>query len=485
MTIYEAIESLCAYGVQVGLTDAQDVMYSRNQLSEIFNLTDWERSDIKSDNHFDLLKVMVEYAYDHNIIESNKPPYSDLFESKVMNVLLPKPSEVIRKYQEQYRLSAKNATDYFYEFSKKSHYIRLDRTSKNMMWTVNSKYGEVDITVNLSKPEKDPKAIAAALLQTENNYPKCFLCKENEGYSGHLNHPGRHNHRIMPLTLNGESWYFQYSPYAYFNEHSIVFKSEHTPMCINRETFKRLFEFVDKMPHYFIGSNADLPLVGGSMLTHDHYQSGDYEFAMDKTTTLKTYDIKGVKADHLNWPLSVIRLSDQNLEKILEVSETIFEAWKHYDDERLNIVSHTGKTRHNTVTPIVRKVNNSYQIDLVLRNNRMDDEHPTGIFHPSPEVHPVKKENIGLIEVMGLAVLPSRLKDEMKEMVTCLEAATVLPEHLTKFQTIVDQVDVSKPIHNQIKTLVGLTFVKGLEDAGVYKLTEQGIEGFEKFIQSI
>lgn len=485
MTIYEAIAGLCAYGEDKQLITDLDLIYCRSRLMDLLNLSSYHEAEIVTNDHFEILKTMVEYAFENGIIESDKPPYSDLFESKLMDVLMPKPSEVIIGFRHDYEVSPEEATDNYYQLSKDSHYIRLDRTSKNMHWTVDTDFGEIDITVNLSKPEKDPKAIAAAAKQVSEKYPKCLLCKENEGFAGHVTHPGRHNHRIIPIQLKDETWYFQYSPYAYFNEHSIVLKGTHTPMCIDINTFERLFDFVDQFPHYFIGSNADLPIVGGSMLAHDHYQSGRYVFAMEKASVVKTYEKDQVVIEHLNWPLTVLRLKGQR-QAVLKLSDRIQKSWLNYSDEGLEILSHTSE-RHNTITPIARYKNGLYELDLVLRNNRTSEVYPQGVFHPRPDVHPVKKENIGLIEVMGLAVLPARLKDEMAEIARVCEKNLEVPEHLMNFEDIISQIkeEQREDYYEATKEIVGQIFVKGLSDCGVFRQDDQGIEGLEKFIDQL
>lgn len=484
MTIYEAIEGLCAYGVQHQLIEAEDKLYCRNQLLALMHTNTFETCEVKSTNHFECLAVLIEEAHNKGLIESSTPPYSDLFESKLMDVLMPKPSEVIKTFQKKMNISPQKATNYFYDLSKNSHYIRQDRTSKNEYWKVSSRYGDIDISINLSKPEKDPKAIAAALTQVENNYPKCLLCVENEGYSGHVSHPGRQNHRIIPLTLSDETWYFQYSPYAYFNEHSIVLKSQHDSMTITSKTFERLLEFLEMMPHYFIGSNADLPLVGGSLLTHDHYQAGRYTFAMERAKALKIYDIKGVSVARVNWPLTVLRICHEDKSVVLDMATKIFELWKTYDDDAYDVVSFTHE-RHNTVTPIARMKDGTFEMDLVLRNNRCDDQRPTGIFHPQPDVHPVKKENIGLIEVMGLAILPSRLATEITLITKALISNQSFEGDLKKFDHLFENFHVKETYEEVLKDVrekIGQTFVKGLEDAGVYSLDKIGEIGLERFI---
>lgn len=487
MTVYEAIEGLCHYGIEAGFIEKDDLIYSRNQLLELMQLFSFDNCEVKSTNHFECLKVLVEDANKRGIIESSMPPYSDLFESRLMNVLMPKPSQVNKAFKACYDESPEIATEYFYDLSKKSHYIRLDRTSKNLKWSVDSKYGEIDITVNLSKPEKDPKAIAAVLNKVENDYPKCLLCVENEGFSGHVNHPGRQNHRIIPINLDNESWFFQYSPYAYFNEHSIVLKAKHDLMEITPRTFTRLMDFIDFMPHYFIGSNADLPLVGGSLLTHDHYQAGRYEFPMARAEVLEKYDIDGVEVGKVNWPLTVLRIYHEDRNRVVDVASKIFEKWVSYDDKESNIIAKTD-VRHNTVTPIARRKGSGYELDLVLRNNRCDDNMPTGIFHPHPEVHAVKKENIGLIEVMGLAVLPSRLVDEMNALVEVIMNGKELTDDLQKFEHLfngVNPCDTKEETLAVVKDIIGKTFVRGLEDAGVFKNNENGLKNLNKFIDTL
>lgn len=489
MTLFEAIEGLSQYAVHAELIHKTDSVYCRNRVLDLLNTTTFENCDVKSNNHFDCLKVIVDCAAEKAIIESNKPPYSDLFESKIMDIYMPKPSTVIDTFNDKLKLSPEEATNYFYDLSRKSHYIRLDRTSKNKLWQVETDYGVLDIGINLSKPEKDPKAIAAVLSNLENNYPKCFLCIENVGYSGHMTHPGRQNHRMVPLILQREEWFFQYSPYAYFNEHSIVLKATHENMVITHKTFKRLLDFLDLMPHYFVGSNADLPLVGGSLLTHDHYQCGKNEFAIDRATVIGSFKVDGVQVDHLKWPLSVLRITEKDRSKVELVANTIFDAWKNYDDKSSDIVAFTGETRHNTITPIARSKEGVYQLNLVLRNNRSNATYPTGIFHPHPDVHPVKKENIGLIEVMGLAVLPSRLVEEMHMLTECITSNKELTD--SKFDkilmTIEEKITCKDRDHvfETVKNVIGEVFVKGLEDSGVYKQTEAGHEGLSRFVNSL
>lgn len=488
MTIYDAIESLCQYGLDHHLFEAIDRIYIRNRLLAVLDIKDYKQGRVKTVNHFEILKVMVDYGYKHQLIPSDHPPYSDLFEAQLMDVLMPRPSEIIGNFQAYYHVSPKHATDYFYGLSKISHYIRTDRTSKNLIWQVDSDYGMMDITINLSKPEKDPKAIAEALKSTEVKYPKCLLCKENEGYSGHNTHPARSNHRIIPLKITDESWYFQYSPYAYFKEHSIVFRESHSPMVITEKTFDRLVDFVNQYPHYFIGSNADLPLVGGSMLAHDHYQAGDYVFPMERARTLKSYEIDDVKVKLLKWPLTVLRVETKDQVELLKVSKKIFTTWQDYKDPKRHIQPMTGLERHSTVTPILRKREGIYQMDIVLRNNRVDEKHPTGIFHTDPEVHVVKKENIGLIEVMGLAVLPSRLKTEAEAIASCVASGEALDSSLQPFSHLLTSIEVGQTYEETLKAVhqvIGETFVKGLEDCSVFKFDKKNLTGIDQFVSAI
>ena len=390
---------------------------------------------------------------------------------------------------EKYGENPKAATDYFYKLSQDSNYIRRYRVKKDQKWTVDSEYGKIDITINLSKPEKDPKAIAAAKLAKQSGYPKCLLCKENEGYAGRVNHPARQNHRIIPVTINHSDWFFQYSPYVYYNEHCIVFNSEHTPMKMDRSTFEHLFAFIDKFPHYMIGSNADLPIVGGSILSHDHYQGGRHHFPMEDAKVVKSYTYKDVQVDMLYWPLSTLRLTSESKENILDLATKIFETWCTYSDESLDIIANEDGVRHNTVTPIVRKKDGKYQMDVVLRNNRTTEEYPLGIFHPHSEHHHIKKENIGLIEVMGLAILPARLKTELEQIKLCLSGKADFDSY--------PELEKHKDWYEHLKTCsytnvdtfmemeVTKKFVSVLENAGVYKMDDEGMDGFSRFVKTL
>lgn len=443
-----------------------------------------------------ILGGICDYAYEQGILEENSVGYRDLFDTKVMSLLVDRPSNVIRRFRALYQEDPKKATDYYYKFSQDTDYIRRYRIARDRKWTAPTQYGELDITINLSKPEKDPKAIAAARLAKQTSYPKCLLCRENEGYAGRLNHPARQNHRIIPVTINGSDWGFQYSPYVYYNEHCIVFNSQHTPMKIERATFAKLLDFVRQFPHYFVGSNADLPIVGGSILSHDHFQGGCYEFAMAKAPVEKELTFAGyedVKAGIVKWPMSVIRISSADTERLIDLADKILLAWRGYTDEDAFIFAETDGEPHNTITPIARKRGSLYELDLVLRNNITTKEHPLGVYHPHAELHHIKKENIGLIEVMGLAVLPARLKDELEHLQTAILAGSDIraDEELAKHADWVDELKqkygsfTKETIGTVIRDEVGIVFMKVLEHAGVYKRTEQGQEAFLKFVEYV
>ena len=427
--IQERILELTEYGLVTGLVEPEDRRFTINRLLELFHLDELEdevaaayakRTPMTQESAEaaleDILNEMLDYAAEDGLMPEDTITYRDLFDTKIMGMLVPRPSEVIKKFQALYQISPKEATDYFYKLSRDTNYIRRYRIKKDQKWTADTEFGTLDITINLSKPEKDPKAIAAAKLAKQSGYPKCLLCKENEGYAGRVNHPARQNHRIIPVTINHSDWFFQYSPYVYYNEHCIVFNAEHTPMKIEKATFGKLLDFVEQFPHYFVGSNADLPIVGGSILSHDHFQGGHYEFAMAKAPVEKELvfkEFEDVKAGIVKWPMSVIRISAPQKERLIELADKILLAWRGYTDEDAFIFAETEGEPHNTITPIARKRGNDYELDLVLRNNITTEEHPLGVYHPHAKLHHIKKENIGLIEVMGLAVLPARLKDEM------------------------------------------------------------------------
>lgn len=470
-----------------------DVDYSINMLLDLFKLDCFERTTVEKIDYYLLIEDMLDYAVKVGLIEDNITE-RDLFDTKIMNCIMPRPSEVVNKFYQLYDENKQKATQYFYDLSIHSNYIRKARTDKNIKFSHYYKYGDIQISINLSKPEKDPKEIAKAKLAKSTGYPKCLLCKENVGYAGNMNHPARQTHRIISLDLNGKTYNFQYSPYVYYNEHCIIFNNEHVPMVINRQTFENLFTFIEKFPHYMIGSNADLPIVGGSILTHDHYQGGRHRFPMQDASVIKEIEIKGyenIKVQMLNWPLSTLRLTADNKEVLVDLSDKILNHWINYDDVSCDILSHTNDVRHNTVTPIARMDNNRYQIDIVLRNNRTNDEHPLGIFHPHAKHHHIKKENIGLIEVMGLAVLPARLKDELECLKLCLlkkkciDDLESLKKHKEWFEYLQTLEFDEQSIDEFIEKEVTKKFVSVLENAGVYKMNQKGIEGFTRFVDSL
>ena len=496
--IEEGIANLVQYGMEQGLLQEEDRIYAINRILEVLKLDDYQEQE-QVPEHPDLeetLNELLDYAAEKGLMEHNSVVYRDLFDTKLMDCLMPRPSEVTAKFRELYQKSPVEATDYFYKLSQDSNYIRRYRIKKDMRWSVPSPYGDIDISINLSKPEKDPKAIAAAKLAKQSGYPKCLLCKENVGYAGRVNHPARQNHRIIPLKINGTDWGFQYSPYVYYNEHCIVFNFEHIPMKIERATFVKLFDFIKLFPHYFIGSNADLPIVGGSILSHDHYQGGHYTFAMAKAPIEQHFMIPGyedVEAGIVKWPLSVIRIRSGNEKRLIDLAEHILECWRGYTDEAAFVFAETDGEPHNTITPIARKVGDTFELDLALRNNITTEEYPLGVYHPHAEYHHIKKENIGLIEVMGLAILPARLKEEMELLAEYLvekkdvRSCEALEKHA-------DWAEKMVPLHPELnadnvmdilKEEIGKVFVGVLEDAGVYKCTEEGREAFARFLKTL
>lgn len=498
--IQQDIKKLVAYGLQTGLIAEEDKIYTTNRLLELFELDEpgecHEEITVSAAELESILSSMLDYAAEKGILQEDGVVYRDLFDTKIMAVLMPRPSEVIRRFWELYESSPKAATDYYYKLSQDSDYIRRYRIAKDKKWVTKTAYGDLDITINLSKPEKDPKAIAAAKNAKQAGYPKCLLCVENEGYAGRVNHPARGNHRIIPVTINDSKWGFQYSPYVYYNEHCIVFNSQHIPMKIERATFCKLFDFVKQFPHYFVGSNADLPIVGGSILSHDHFQGGHYEFAMAKAPVEREFTIPGfedVCAGVVKWPMSVIRLRGKEADRVIALADVILNKWRGYTDEAAFIYAQTGGEPHNTITPIARKRGDRYELDLVLRNNITTEEHPLGVYHPHAKLHHIKKENIGLIEVMGLAVLPARLKTEMADLKKAilggrdLRKDEVLEKHadwVEEFSCKYEKIDESN-IDKIVEEEIGLVFMQVLEDAGVYKRTEEGQAAFDRFIQSI
>jgi UDPglucose--hexose-1-phosphate uridylyltransferase len=499
--VQESIQKLLQYGLQTGLVPAEDKLYTQNRLLELFELDEPGDFDgeisVREEDLESILADLMDYAYEKGLMKENSIGYRDLFDTKIMSVLMPRPSEVIAKFRDLYEHQGPEAaTDYYYKLSQDSDYIRRYRVSKDQKWIAPTEYGDLDITINLSKPEKDPKAIAAAKLAKQAGYPKCLLCRENEGYAGRLNHPARQNHRIIPVTINDSDWGFQYSPYVYYNEHCIVFNSQHVPMKIEHATFCKLFDFVKQFPHYFVGSNADLPIVGGSILSHDHFQGGHYEFAMAKAPVDEKLEFAGfpdVEAGIVKWPMSVIRLKGADTDRIIALADRILDAWRSYTDADAFVFAETDGEPHNTITPIARKRGDLYELDLVLRNNITTEEHPLGVYHPHAKLHHIKKENIGLIEVMGLAVLPARLKDEMADLREAMLAGKDLRaiESLEKHADWVDEfsakyatIDASN-IDEILRKEIGLVFMQVLEDAGVYKNTPEGRAAFRRFTDSL
>lgn len=496
--IQEDIRQLTAYGIKTGLVPKEDEIYTTNKLLELFELDELEdfSGEQQEEDLESILGRMLDYAFEKGILKENSVGYRDLFDTKIMSMLMPRPSEVIREFRDLYDKDPRKATDFYYKLSCDSDYIRRYRIQKDRKWIADTEYGELDITINLSKPEKDPKAIAAAKTAKQSGYPKCLLCRENEGYAGRINHPARQNHRIIPVTIQGDTWGFQYSPYVYYNEHCIVFNGKHIPMKIDHNAFCKLFDFVKQFPHYFVGSNADLPIVGGSILSHDHFQGGNYEFAMAKAPVERNFSIKGfedVKTGIVKWPMSVIRLSSPDTERIIALADVVLEKWRNYTDEEAFIYAHTQGEPHNTITPIARKRGDDYELDLVLRNNITTEEHPLGVYHPHARLHHIKKENIGLIEVMGLAVLPARLKEEMEALKEAmlagddLRSSELLEKHadwVDEFKGKYDKID-SANIDEILQREIGLVFMQVLEDAGVYKRTAKGQEAFDRFIANL
>lgn len=491
------IKKLVQYGINSGLIPESERNYSTNMILDAFGKDDYSDPDISGEeiNLDNILDNLLDIACEMKLIEDSIT-YRDLFDTKLMNFIMPRPSQVSEIFWKKYSNFPKEATDFYYDFSTKTNYIRKSRVEKDLKWTVPSQYGEIDITVNLSKPEKDPKAITAAGKAASSSYPKCQLCMENEGYAGRVNHPARQNHRIIPITINGSNWGFQYSPYVYYNEHCIVFNGQHVPMKIDKAAFRKLFDFVKLFPHYFLGSNADLPIVGGSILSHDHFQGGNYTFAMAKADIIKEFSVDGfddVKCGIVKWPLSVIRLQSKDSDRIIELADHILKAWRGYTDEDAFIYAETDGTPHNTITPIARFKDGMFELDLALRNNITTEEHPLGVYHPHEELHHIKKENIGLIEVMGLAVLPSRLKGEMNLLAEYIlegkdirENEAIEKHAVWAYGFLANYDDVNKDnVMDIIQAEIGKVFVKVLEDAGVYKCTPDGLEAFLRFIKTL
>ncbi|MFR3816933.1 MAG: UDP-glucose--hexose-1-phosphate uridylyltransferase [Fusobacterium varium] len=503
MNIFEEIKLLLAYGLKNDLIGKYDEIIARNEIIALLNLEEWKDTDISSkiipEYPNEILKNICNWAVENKIIEDTIA-VRDLFDTKIMGKITPSATHVIDKFIKISNLGGiEKATNNYYEFAQKTNYIRTDRIAKNMHWYSNTEYGNMEITINLSKPEKDPRDIAKERLLPPSSYPKCLLCYENVGYTGRLNHPARQNHRVLPFFLEGEEWFLQYSPYVYYNEHAIVFSGKHRPMKINRDAFNRITSFVEQVPHYFVGSNADLPIVGGSILSHDHYQGGHHEFPMAKSPIERAITFKGfedIEAGIVKWPMSVIRIKSSDRKKLVDLSVKILDNWRKYSDESLDIIAFSGDTPHNTITPIGRRRGKDFELDLVLRNNRTNEKYPLGIFHPHEDVHNIKKENIGLIEVMGLAVLPGRLKEELE----ILEKYMLEPDFKTKIKNdpkVVKHLEwainvqekhvkiTSENIKTILKDEIGVTFSRVLEDAGVYKRNNEGEKGLLRFIEYI
>ncbi len=497
--ISKAVKKLVCYGLENHLIDEADVIFTTNQLLEALKIEEYEEPEETYENVElePVLKELLDYAYETGVLEENGVVYRDLFDTKLMAELMPRPSQVIAEFWQIYKeKGAKAATDYYYKLSQDSDYIRRYRIKKDVKWKSQTPYGEMDITINLSKPEKDPKAIAAAKNAKQSGYPKCLLCMENEGYAGRINHPARQNHRIIPVTIQDSKWGFQYSPYVYYNEHCIVFNSRHIPMKIEHGTFCKLFDFVKQFPHYIVGSNADLPIVGGSILSHDHFQGGSYEFAMAKAPVEREFTVSGfedVKAGIVKWPMSVMRISGPDSSRLIALADKILTSWRGYTDEDAFIFAETNGEPHNTITPIARKRGEFFELDLVLRNNITTEEHPLGVYHPHAELHHIKKENIGLIEVMGLAVLPARLKTEMEILADAIvnqrdiRADETIQKHADWVEEFLPQYsDISSEnVMDILHSEIALVFSKVLEHAGVYKRNEEGQRAFDRFVESL
>jgi len=495
MKIETYIDSLVSYAMNCGLAEPEDHVVLTNRLLELLGKDEYVPSDeAQSEDLEEILAGLLDYACANGICDDNITA-RDLFDTKLMGALTPMPREVIRTFKEKYAQSPEAATDWYYKLSCDTDYIRRYRIAKDMRWKYASDYGEIDITINLSKPEKDPKAIAAAKNAPQSAYPKCMLCVENEGYAGRMNHPARQNHRVIPITIAGGDWRLQYSPYVYYNEHCIVFNSQHIPMKIDKAAFEKLLDFVTVFPHYFVGSNADLPIVGGSILSHEHFQGGHYTFAMETAPVEKEVAFAGfedIKAGIVKWPMSVLRLRGKDPKKLADLADKILIAWRGYSDESVGVVAFSDGEPHNTITPIARRRGEDYELDLVLRCNITTEEHPLGVFHPHADKHHIKKENIGLIEVMGLAVLPSRLKKELADLAEAIVAGKdiAVDETLSKHAAWVEELKkqytfTAENAHGIILKETGKVFSQVLEDAGVYKNTEEGKKAFLRFVDHV
>ena len=489
------LDSLVAYALGTGLAQEADRRVLTNRLLDILRLDDYTPSREPLMEELEpILSGILDFACERGLCEDNVTA-RDLYDTRLMGALTPLPHEVIAEFDRRYAVSPREATDWYYRFSGDTDYIRRYRVARDIRWIYPSEYGDMDITINLSKPEKDPRAIAAAKNAPQSGYPKCQLCPENEGYAGRLNHPARENHRIIPLTIGGEKWFLQYSPYVYYNEHCIVFNARHTPMAINRAAFGKLLEFVTVFPHYFVGSNADLPIVGGSILSHEHFQGGHYCFAMEKAPVEREISFRGfedVRAGIVKWPMSVIRLNGDDPERVADLADRILQCWQGYSDEAAGILAESDGEKHNTITPIARRREGRYELDLVLRCNITTAEHPLGVFHPHADKHHIKKENIGLIEVLGLAILPSRLKQELHDLAQALtdgrdiSADPVLGKHTDWCAELRKKYTFTADNAMEIlRSETGRVFTAVLEDAGVYKCTAQGRAAFQKFVERV
>ena len=493
------ISRLLEYGLQRGLIAPEDKAYAANRMLALLGLREFEPQPVEEELHTPVepLERLCQFAAEAGLIDPDTRDGRDQFDTELMNCLMPRPSQVVGEFYSLYEKDKQAATDYYYQLARSSNYIRVDRIEKDRMWTAPTPYGDLVITINLSKPEKDPKAIAAAKNAPQSGYPKCALCRENEGYLGSANQAARGNHRLIPLELGGEPWFLQYSPYVYYNEHCIVLSHEHRPMKVSRQSISRLLEFVTFLPHYFVGSNADLPIVGGSILTHDHFQGGRYEFPMAKAPIREKVCFPGfedVEAGIVHWPMSVIRLRGKEAQRLVDLADKILTAWREYSDESAEILAYTEGTPHNTITPIARRRGEDYELDLVLRNNRTTPEHPLGLFHPHAEYHHIKKENIGLIEVMGLAILPPRLLTETGLLEQALKNPAQAQEimarpEMEKHQAWYEELKAAGAgegdTQRAIQESIGVIFGKILGNAGVYKDTEEGREAFRRFCSSL
>ena len=492
------IQALVTYALDTGLIEPCERMWAVNTLLEALGLDSYTEPETPAERPVELtavLTALMDDAHARGVLKEDSVVYRDLFDTMLMGRLTPRPAQVIDKFRALYAQSPETATNWYYQFSQDTNYIRRDRIAKDVKWLSPTEYGELDITINLSKPEKDPKAIAAARNLPASNYPRCQLCAENEGYAGRVNHPARQNHRIVPITINGSPWFLQYSPYVYYNEHCICLNSEHVPMKIDRACFAKLLDFVGQFPHYFVGSNADLPIVGGSILAHDHFQGGHYTFAMAKAPVETPFTFPGyedVKAGIVKWPMSVVRLTAADPERLIDLADKILLSWRGYTDETVFIFAETDGEPHNTITPIARRRGEDYELDLVLRNNITTAEHPLGVYHPHAELHHIKKENIGLIEVMGLAVLPARLKEELSAVANALVSGADLraDERTAKHADWAEGFRGKYTITADnaldiVEKETGLVFARVLEHAGVYKRTQEGKSAFLRFLSQV